>query len=604
MRAAQLEFNMKLIEAAEGLLAPLSGDERVLSCACSHFTAGCRAAKHGCRTVEEQLKDPTGHINVLQLTQNDEDMKGVIEEGFDFTIIPWYAEVIFPELPTLAQAALNAEHTTYSMASELQVAAGIASHAEMAGGSPNWDTVHKRMKAAMPPCKDYIQVLVDFVKHFSDGVGAPIVKFLDAWAKTYGSNNKLGEVFLEAVVYAQFPSSDSKFPLVRVALLAANLVCHKSKVVEGIARLLTKTDVAMLCRKDKTGAVIAAEEVLADAWARIKTQLNNKSLDEKTAYGLFGKLASRTALFLCKKGKEGLEAREFKTLKEIKVLCDQEFSNSSSPAAHTAAEAAETNVPEKMHEAQASLEDMANPQYLAESKGFKVGQLFTEKDTKSVFKLESFDARGAKFSEQTLHGTSLAMTVQYKDFDKSFTAFKGKLQVKLPSAVSQHFAYAHPVLKSELAKTYCFQALVEAGESYSQAEEATVSFFLGPAEVRCKEGCKAKELKLIPSTLYSGIVVKSKESKFVMSHKEYGQFYLEAPPKPKDEKKEDWKKEHTLAGFWWVKSTDDKAAANMTLVKVAFNGFTIPAYENHKVLKEQDKLLVYVEPSPTKKART
>ena len=118
------------------------------------------------------MKDHTGHINLLQLTKDDE-MRAVIEGGFEFTIVPWYAEVLFPELPTRVQAALNAEHTSYSMASELQVAAGIAACAEMAGETPNWDTVSKKIQAAMPPCKDYIPVLVDFVKHFSGVVGPP-----------------------------------------------------------------------------------------------------------------------------------------------------------------------------------------------------------------------------------------------------------------------------------------------------------------------------------------------------------------------------------------------------------------------------------------------
>ena len=428
---------------------------------------------------------------------------------------------------------------------------------------------------------------------------APLVKFLDAWGKTYGSNKKLGEVFFDAVVHAQFPSSNSRFPLVRVALLAANLV--SPKIVEGIARLLTKSDVSMLCRKERAGAVMAAEEVLKEAWTNIKARIDDESLTERSAYGLFGKLASRTALFLCKKGKDGIDAKDFKTLKEIKSLFDADFSNAGVFAAATSVE---TQGPEEAHEAQASLDDMTNPQYLAESKGFKVGLMFIDKDAKAVFKLDSFDARGAKFSEQSIHGSSLLKNVQYKDLEKSFTAFKGKLQVKITGDYSMHFAYKHPLMLSELGRVHCCQALVEVGKLHSKCEEDNLSFFLGPAEVRCKKACTTKELTLVPSTLLSAIVLKSKDSKFVMSHGKHGNFFLEAPPKPKGENIEDWKKEHTLAAFWWVKSTDDKREATMTLVEITKHGFTIPAYQNHKDLKEHDKLLVYVQPSPAKKART
>ena len=43
-RQAQIAFNIKQIYSAKGMLAPATGEERVLSVACSHFTAAMRAA--------------------------------------------------------------------------------------------------------------------------------------------------------------------------------------------------------------------------------------------------------------------------------------------------------------------------------------------------------------------------------------------------------------------------------------------------------------------------------------------------------------------------------------------------------------------------------
>ena len=81
-RDEQIKFNQNLVDSAQGLLADLSGDERLLSVACSHFTAGCRASVAGCLTNEEELKDPNGRINILQLCQKDDAMMDVVNNGF------------------------------------------------------------------------------------------------------------------------------------------------------------------------------------------------------------------------------------------------------------------------------------------------------------------------------------------------------------------------------------------------------------------------------------------------------------------------------------------------------------------------------------------
>ena len=175
-RDAQLNFNHKLVENSEGLMAGVSGDERLLSVACSHFTAGCRASQAGCITHEPLLQDPNGRINVIQLCQNDEVMADVLQNGYGWVILPWICDVIFPELAELAQQALNSEHTTFPMASELQVMSSMAATAARADGAPDWKAVVSQARSAQPPCKEYLESLADFVKDFSGGVGAPIIR--------------------------------------------------------------------------------------------------------------------------------------------------------------------------------------------------------------------------------------------------------------------------------------------------------------------------------------------------------------------------------------------------------------------------------------------
>ena len=72
-------------------------------------------------------------------------------KGFAFTIIPWVVGKQWPSLPDLAQAALNAEHATFSMASELQIMAMLAINAGT-GGDAEWKHAVAKTKQAMPPC--------------------------------------------------------------------------------------------------------------------------------------------------------------------------------------------------------------------------------------------------------------------------------------------------------------------------------------------------------------------------------------------------------------------------------------------------------------------
>ena len=166
----QRAFNERLVQNARGLLATLTGEERLLTVACSHFTQGCRAAAAGCRTNEETLKDKSsvhGTINLGLLLEHDKNghMRRIFDEGLDVTVIPFSVEQVFgSEIADLAQSALNAEHQTFSQANELQIMSSMALAAENAGGSPDWKAVVAQAKASMPPCHEYLDVLADYVK--------------------------------------------------------------------------------------------------------------------------------------------------------------------------------------------------------------------------------------------------------------------------------------------------------------------------------------------------------------------------------------------------------------------------------------------------------
>ena len=320
-REAQIAFNQNLIERASGMLADLRGQERVCSVATSHFTAGCRAAVDSCETPEVTIKDKNGKLNFAQLVEHDTNFAELIQEGWQWTILPYIVQVAWPKLPDLIQDALNAEHATFSMASELQVMVSIANRALAAfnqGQVPDWAKIKNEIRASQPPCADYLETLCEFVRLYAGGNGAPIVRYLEGFGKEWGGGRKLGEAFLAAVVAMKFATESSKFPFVRSALLATNLISPKEKVVDGISKLVSKSDCSALSAKNKLTQATAAELLLSECWTELRSQCDQGNLSVGKCNGLFGKVSTRCIIFMLKKQKEGPDNAKYESFSQIK----------------------------------------------------------------------------------------------------------------------------------------------------------------------------------------------------------------------------------------------------------------------------------------------
>ena len=598
---AQLEFNSRLITLAGGLLAPMTGDEKLLTVACSHFSAGCRAAVHACKTDVPDIKDQNGCINLAVLCDKDETFKQIIEGGFAFTIVPWQVEQMWPDLPDLAQSALNVEHGTFSQTTELQVMASMSAAAD--AGVP-WEDIIATQQGAKVPSSSYLNLLQTFVMDYAGGNGAPMIKFLDSFAKVYGKNKTLGSVFIEAVVGATFSSQATKFPFIRSACIAANLICPKGKVVEGFARLLVKSDIVAITRKDKLLNVMAGEQILSDAWAKLQADMFAGTRDELDSFNKFGALSSRVALFLTGKQKEGIEGKEYgkvwNSLTEVSNAFDDELGRnvSASSAAPPKASAPEVT-------SQTSLEQVSDPQWIANREGFCIGELYSLKGTKTVFKLEAMAATKVSFREQTLSHTDAEIKyVKFDELKRLFSKFSGKLQEKFDErSIAPYLDVETDQFKFDVIKSEMFRELIKAAGVHQELARKHVAFYANPYEVRCSEAIEANALKLIPVTYLQNIVPKSLTSKTIVT----GQgkhFYLEAPPKARGTDPAGFAKGTMFAAYWSVGTTDDENEANMKYVKMQVPDFTFQILQNSKALQPFDKLVVFVPSRQSKKPRT
>ena len=333
-RSAQLSFNESLVKKSNGLLAPINAGERYLTVSCSHTVQFCKAVMASCRTPEETLADGRGFLNAQSIGQGDAALRQMISVGWGWTILPWQVEAAWPEMPDLAQRALNAANTVASLPSEIEVASAIAEFAETQqsrGGSVDWQACVEAATGSNPPCSSYASVIGEYVKKFGGGAGAPLLRYLDDFSKSFGASQRLGQEFISAVTNTCFGATRN-VPHLRTGLLACNLVSPPGKVIDGVSRLLVKSDIEKLKGKAKTAQVDAAEKVMADGWDSAIAMVEAGSAKKSEMNMAMGRLHSRMILFLTGKGKLGPEKKEFESIAVIEQAFQEDLKKFVDPA--------------------------------------------------------------------------------------------------------------------------------------------------------------------------------------------------------------------------------------------------------------------------------
>ena len=149
----QHNFNCRLIDSSKKYLAPVNGSERYVTVGTGHTVQFFRSVLAGCPTPEASLRDQAGNLNAQTLSDRDPRFAEALK-GWEWTILPWQAEVTWPQLPDLAQRALNATNNVASLMSELEVCVTIAEFAELRSSDSSFEACVDAVALNEPPCKD------------------------------------------------------------------------------------------------------------------------------------------------------------------------------------------------------------------------------------------------------------------------------------------------------------------------------------------------------------------------------------------------------------------------------------------------------------------
>ena len=108
-----------------------------------------------------EIADSEGCLDMAKI-RKDPGLMAMLEHGWERTIIPWQAHSYWPTLAHFIQGALNADNEVGEGASELEVAASIASFAataEKSGEEPDWESCVSAAISAGPSCSSYACIL-------------------------------------------------------------------------------------------------------------------------------------------------------------------------------------------------------------------------------------------------------------------------------------------------------------------------------------------------------------------------------------------------------------------------------------------------------------
>ena len=204
-----------------------------------------------------------------------------------------------------------------------------------------------------------------------------MIEFIAYMSKQYGDNPFLGEEFMNTVVDSQW-SKTTLHPFVKVALTVTN--CTATKLVDGVAKLITKTDILSLKAKKFENALNEIESSLGFMWASLKEV---PALDHSAKFKLFCKYCIRYSLLITNKQKQGREGKVY-TMEEIKAMMENDLKSpltvSSLPSdTSIVKQTGEAKEVEALDTSQANSSMFIATQIL----GLKVGNTYTIKDQPS-----------------------------------------------------------------------------------------------------------------------------------------------------------------------------------------------------------------------------
>ena len=575
-----------------------------------HTTQGFKAANAGCFTPFVTLQDSQQNIDLNKL-KTDLRLKKLLEKGWTWVIIPWQADDEWPQMADIFQRALNASHEVASKSSELEVAVSIAEAAGDGAQEQDWVQATSVAISGNPPSAAYAPLLRKVAQDYGGGIGAPLLVRLDALAKLYGENKRLGEEFISAVVNMKFLKSEV-FPRIRDACFAANLTAPK--VIDGVARLLVKTDLSTLTGKQKFADMQRLESDL-QVGATIAEAITEKNpeLDSKVI-GVEGLFKIRSITYSVGKGSKTFEAVDHKSIDAIIRLFMEEVTgllteNGIADASYLAlpaswlniinnAEAPKTAEPSESATSTAALttDAVGSKETIALKKGFKVDGMVTESVSNSgIYKIVSISDEVKLLEVDEFKEGCLSVKTPLDKFMRGWKPFSGDV----PTFVKGTWGPKVSLFSADAVKAQLMIAMSSCLKAH-KVDQRSVKLCLKPTALRANKDFDRHALILVPSVGLNSLSASASATGFDSGFSkdvdgETISIKISKPTQARNSDVEKWEKGEFVNPFWWVTETSDPDEANMIVASMNHGGAKFNILKNRVGLAKHDVLKRYVE---------
>ena len=620
-RVSNIEANKLLVSRSAGLLAPVNGEELYLSLGCGHIVAFCKAAPLAGPTPEETIADDNGNIDVGLLNKQSE-FRLMLEEGWEWQVLPWEVDTLFPRFSKITQKALNGSNSAATEIGELDTMTQIADLLHSLADRPQAEAdamTLKSIRSSCMSCASYAKPLLDFVRLYGGGEGTPLIVFLDGVGKSFNSTMVLGSAFWNALTYTKYNDETSRFPLIRIGMALVNL-SSTNKSDDGSAKFLSKGDVSQTSQKWKLPQAREAEKMLEQCM-EIQGLMEIEAVDRAKMQKPLGKVFVRVALWLTNKQIAGPDGKEYK-MEEIKALyladlsevvsktvCFEPWGSTTPFPAPAPGSGDQARDGAPRHTLPTS-RDLQSATWLGAAKGFKVGATIAEKSIENSSRWYTYTITGisdekSEFSvtKVTLYNTDeaeLIGKVTLVDILQNW-----KLQDAVQPICTTLSEKASPAIDIDLKRASIHAAIVNYDGGAASLE---LVFWRKPDQVRTGKDTMPKgRLHLVPVLNLVGITTKPMGLSLGPQKVNGVQvpFFGLEPNKPKVEATPAEIDACTVAAFWWVGSTGIEEAANMEIVWVKSAGISFPIMTNKKAIQPFTQLLKYVAtPKAAAKAST
>lgn len=588
-RNKQILFNESMASEASNLLPQPTGKERYLTCSKGHTVQFCKAILQCCQTSQASIAGPSGCLGNHLL--KDKQLACMLEQGWQWTIVKDVVAQQWPTMPSLIESAGNSSNSTYEVQNEVQLMSSIVL-AQKNKSSKDFNYTKMAMDLCHGgPVQHYARHVGKFVQLYGGKVmlvmnslhlclsglkclfwfthvtdircneyvaGGPdgcMIDFVAFMSKQFGTNPTLGEEFMSSIVETQFAKT-TLHPMVKIALVVTN--CTTEKIVDSVAKLITKTDVAGLKAKKMHPKVNEVESLLATFWEQLKAS----KLEQPMQFKMFGKACIRFALHLTSKEKMGTEGKT-RSMEELKTLMESDLATAGVGSSAASAASSTTAKPPAEQEVPYDLDQANNPMFLAKQLlDLDVGKNYTVKDQPGrIWALTEIGETHIVLKHYPLLEPTKICTMKFEatEIACNIKPTKQKMPKLFSDEQLQHlWASSSPVCQEETQKCAVFLVLHEAYNALDVDENQVLVQSTPTVALFAKKDLKKGALQLVPCPEKLGsIVSKQPSAKFFGEIKYEGTLYYIIPMKHPKWNDETGEYEGSLSPFWVCKEIEE-----------------------------------------------